>query len=186
MRREVPWSHYPRPILTFFSRREQRPASDLPLIWIVREARKAGMPLDEDRLEASGLVLHDFRRQSMAPTLLLDGQNLPRSNSKYTIDLPQIRSEADMLRLEIETKLHDSLASGGGMSWMSCLAWKMMEYMPFRRMDLQKDGTWKPIIWPLPMGEVRYMPDDALVHSSIIRRMQADKTYRPGENKVTD
>ena len=25
--------------------------------------------------------------------------------------------------------------------------WKIMEYLPFRRMDLQEDGSWKAIRW---------------------------------------
>ena len=30
------------------------------------------------------------------------------------------------------------------------------------------------------MGEVRDIPDDALIHGSVIRRLQADEKYRPG------
>ncbi|KAI9695136.1 MAG: hypothetical protein M1820_008904 [Bogoriella megaspora] len=58
--------------------------------------------------------------------------------------------------------------------------WNIMEYLPFRRMDLQADGSWKSINWPLPMGEVRDIPDDALIHGSVIKRMQTDPKYRPG------
>lgn len=47
-------------------------------------------------------------------------------------------------------------------------------------MDLQEDGSWKPIRWPLPCGEVRDIPDNARVHGSVIRRMQQDDKYRPG------
>ncbi|KAK4236392.1 hypothetical protein C8A03DRAFT_16973 [Achaetomium macrosporum] len=76
--------------------------------------------------------------------------------------------------------IHDSLEYGGGLSWSSVLAWKMMEYLPFRRMDLQEDGSWKPIRWPLPCGEVRDIPENARVHGSVIRRLQLDEKYRPG------
>ena len=55
-----------------------------------------------------------------------------------------------------------------------------MEYLPFRRMDLQTDGSWKPIRWPLPCGEPRDIPHTARVHGSVIRRMQTDAAYRPG------
>lgn len=47
-------------------------------------------------------------------------------------------------------------------------------------MDLQSDGSWKPIRWPLPAGEVRDIPDRCRVHGSVIRRMQNDRNYRPG------
>ncbi len=56
----------------------------------------------------------------------------------------------------------------------------MLRYLPFRRMDLRDDGSWHPIRWPLPCGEVRDIPANARVHGSVIRRMQQDKTYRPG------
>jgi hypothetical protein len=52
--------------------------------------------------------------------------------------------------------------------------------MPFRRMDLREDGTWKAITWPLPKGETRDIPANAVIHSSVIKRMLADPTYRPG------
>ncbi|KAK3896483.1 hypothetical protein C8A05DRAFT_48459 [Staphylotrichum tortipilum] len=76
--------------------------------------------------------------------------------------------------------IHDSLEYGGGLSWSSVLAWKIMEYLPFRRMDLAPDGSWHPIRWPLPCGEVRDIPPNARIHGSVIRRMQLDPTYRPG------
>ena len=47
-------------------------------------------------------------------------------------------------------------------------------------MDLQRDGNWKAIHWPLPRGEVRDVPKDAKVHHSVIKRMQEDAQYRPG------
>jgi hypothetical protein len=33
---------------------------------------------------------------------------------------------------------------------------------------------------PLPRGEVRDMPDNAIVHKSAIRRMENNPSYRPG------
>ena len=55
-----------------------------------------------------------------------------------------------------------------------------MEYLPFRRMDLRPDGSWAAIRWPLPRGETRDIPADAVVHASALRRMEADRKYRPG------
>ncbi|KAK3949466.1 hypothetical protein QBC32DRAFT_400207 [Pseudoneurospora amorphoporcata] len=76
--------------------------------------------------------------------------------------------------------IHDSLSFSCGLSFGSVLAWKVMEYLPFRRLDLSEDGSWKPIRWPLPCGEVRDIPENAHVHGSVIKRMQMDETYRPG------
>ncbi|KAG6006841.1 hypothetical protein E4U21_006648 [Claviceps maximensis] len=76
--------------------------------------------------------------------------------------------------------IHDSLEYGGGLGAMAVTGWKFMEYLPFRRMDLQPNGSWKPIRWPLPCGETRDIPDNVRVHGSVIRRMKEDETYRPG------
>lgn len=77
-------------------------------------------------------------------------------------------------------RIHDSLEFSSGLGRGPVLSWKMMEYLPFRRMDLQSDGSWRPIRWPLPCGEVRDIPHTARVHGSVIRRMQHDDSYRPG------
>ena len=76
--------------------------------------------------------------------------------------------------------IHDCLERGPGRTLASVLTWKLMEHLPFRRMDLQPDNSWKSIRWPLPRGEVRDIPDSAWIHSSALRRMEADETYRPG------
>lgn len=47
-------------------------------------------------------------------------------------------------------------------------------------MDLQPDGSWRPIRFPLPLGEPRDAPFGAKIHVSAIKRMQANPSYRPG------
>lgn len=76
--------------------------------------------------------------------------------------------------------LHDCLKFNNGLGFGSVLSWKMMEYLPFRRMDLRPDGSWKAISMPLPRGEVRDIPEHAWIHHSAILRMKADEGYRPG------
>jgi hypothetical protein len=76
-------------------------------------------------------------------------------------------------------KIHDCLCFKNGLTPTAVMGWKLMEYLPFRRMDLQPDGSWKPISWPLPCGEVRDIPDGVRVHSSVIRRMEVDERYVP-------
>jgi hypothetical protein len=76
--------------------------------------------------------------------------------------------------------IHDCLEFGGGLPFFSVLSWKLMEYLPFKRMDLKKDGSWVAIRYPLPGGETRDIPFDAKIHNSAIKRMQQDPSYRPG------
>lgn len=95
------------------------------------------------------------------------------------------RHEADprtyLINSYTRGKIHDCLCwPSGGLTLTGTLGWKMMEYLPFRRMDLQPDGSWKPIVWPLPCGEVRDIPENVKIHNSVIKRMEADPKYRPG------
>lgn len=83
-----------------------------------------------------------------------------------------------LFRAATKGVLHDCLEFRNGLPFGSVLSWKMMEYMPFRRMDLRPDGSWKAISFPLPRGEVRDMPEDALIHHSAILRMEANEGYR--------
>lgn len=48
-------------------------------------------------------------------------------------------------------RTHDCLAMNNGSPAGTVAMWKIMEYLPFRRMDLQSDGSWKPIRWYVPL-----------------------------------
>lgn len=87
---------------------------------------------------------------------------------------PHAKSKAFLERAYTRGKIHDCLCFNNGLTHTGVLGWKVMEYLPFRRMDLQPDGSWKAIIWPLPRGEVRDIPANVRIHTSVVRRMQAD------------
>ncbi|CCX29818.1 Similar to Uncharacterized protein YEL023C; acc. no. P39992 [Pyronema omphalodes CBS 100304] len=94
--------------------------------------------------------------------------------------VPQFTPKEFLERSFVRGKIHDCLEFNNGLSHVGVLGWKIMEWLPFRRMDLQPDGSWKAISWPLPRGEVRDIPDNMRIHVSVIKRMEADPTYRPG------
>lgn len=73
-------------------------------------------------------------------------------------------------------KIHDCLRFNNGIGRVGVLGWKAMEWLPFRRMDLQPNGSWKAISWPLPRGEVRDIPENVKFHCSVLKRMEADPT----------
>ena len=187
---------------------ERYSLSHVPLVWMVREARRAGLIFDEEKLRAfncydeadvnpaSPTFSDPFARANElhVPSISID----PPSRTQTTEEVPTQTSEpvseamtaanstsASDLHQALHTAtstgvIHDCLAYYNGLSHGSVLSWKVMEYLPFRRMDLQPDGSWKPIRWPLPCGEVRDIPREAKVHNSAIRRMQLDENYRPG------
>jgi len=76
--------------------------------------------------------------------------------------------------------IHDPLQRNQGTPSIGVMAWNVMEFLPFKRMDLRPDGSWKAISWPLPMGETRDIPYDIKVHHTVIQRMRHDSNYRPG------
>ncbi|KAM0514522.1 hypothetical protein ACHAPE_006817 [Trichoderma viride] len=176
-------------------------ASHVPLVWIIREAMRAGLKFDLEKvqeLDCFDLYNESARASSKSsrkgpqkgPEIHLsqeneDGEELVAPPTPDTLadddgekDFKQVF--LDMMHKAHLAQIHDSLVYGGGLTAVAVTAWNMMEWMPFRRMDLQGDGTWKPINWPLPRGEVRDIPNNARIHGSVIRRMKLDQTYRPG------
>lgn len=192
--------------------------SHVPLVWMIRQAMKAGLSFDVEKVVKMGCseALRDTdtsndphtqngNKARPTPTLPgiriygsspptsphgekgVDSQNNDENNDENneisptaTVTGQQQSPFDEMMHKAHLARIHDSLSFDCGMSLMSVLAWKVMEYLPFRRMDLQRDGSWKPIRWPLPCGEVRDIPDNVRVHGSVIRRMKLDKSYRPG------
>lgn len=163
---------------------ESYPLSHTPLVWMVQEAQQAGLQFDEMKLKQfacseefslpalheSGHGIHGMR--SRIPHTLTthdDSEDSPSSHFRQALELASTTGH-----------IHDSLTSGGPITRMSAFSWNVMEYLPFRRMDLQPDGSWKPIRWPLPCGEVRDIPHEAQIHRSAILRLHADEDYRPG------
>ncbi|KAE8386622.1 hypothetical protein BDV23DRAFT_162935 [Aspergillus alliaceus] len=182
------------------SEKERWPLSHAPLVWMVQEAQRAGLQFDARKMKQFECLeeyegeyspiqenIHwnpingrwcqdDHPDASRQPTFNFDtadgGEKQPRSDSSSRFVAALCGSSTGVL--------HDCLEFGNGLPPLSVLSWRIMEYLPFRRMDLQKDGSWKPIRWPLPCGEVRDIPDDAQIHVSAIRRLHSDQNYRPG------
>ncbi|KAH8703267.1 hypothetical protein BGW36DRAFT_333946 [Talaromyces proteolyticus] len=159
---------------------DEWPLSHIPLVWMVQEAKLAGLRFDSMKLKQ--FECHD------EPVRSFSGFE-PNFNSKCTRDndfekhgsIPSTSTFHKALKHAGDKGIvHDCLRFGGGLPSISTMSWWIMEYLPFRRMDLQPDGSWKPINWPLPYGEVRDIPNNAEIHVSAIRRMQADSSYRPG------
>ncbi|KAI4142175.1 MAG: hypothetical protein LQ341_003279, partial [Variospora aurantia] len=163
-----------------------------PLVWMIREAQRAGLELDRDQM----LILHccdedprmldatfpstdpahlqqqeqeqeKQQQQQQIPTFHVTSPSQPdifRSphseheqpgwHAGLEPSAPQ-QSEFHRRLHHAATRgtLHDCLEFNNGLPRTSVLSWKIMEYLPFRRMDLQPDGSWKAITLPLPMGE---------------------------------
>lgn len=162
--------------------------SHAPLVWMVQEAQKAGLELDERKMKQFQ-CLEEFDGEYTPIQETINNRRGSRiSQCVENHDKPDEKQGSEASRAfwhalnSSSTKglKHDCLEFDQGLPSFSVISWRIMEWLPFRRMDLKEDGSWKPIRWPLPRGEVRDVPLDAEIHVSAIRRMQADPTYRPG------
>ncbi|PHH85383.1 hypothetical protein CDD83_480 [Cordyceps sp. RAO-2017] len=178
---------------------DRKSTSHVPLAWIVREAIKAGLPFDLDKVAEMG-CMHDAaqefgggRPRSRNPDIRVQDESDGVQQDPRSPDMsPDMDDEKGwgardrpsrfhgLMHKAHTSPIHDSLVYGGGLGTVAVTAWNFMEWLPFRRMDLQQDGSWKPIRWPLPRGEVRDIPPNVRVHGSVIRRLKADESYRPG------
>ncbi|KAF1941421.1 hypothetical protein EJ02DRAFT_377914, partial [Clathrospora elynae] len=182
--------------------------SHVPLVWMVREAQRAGLDFDEEKLQAFYCYLEETpvtpaNHQNNVPTIEVDPCSPspvaePNTSSApsdgTTIDgyiddehvfthhreHPDTPFHAHLHNAATKGHIHDVLQLNNGATRGGVLSWNLMEYLPFRRMDLQADGSWRAIRWPLPKGETRDIPTNAVIHCSVIKRMLADPNYRPG------
>ncbi|KAF2266365.1 hypothetical protein CC78DRAFT_513858 [Lojkania enalia] len=192
---------------------EDAALSHVPLVWMVREAQRAGLSFDDVKLRALNCSYEEpatesqTRRQATAdvPVIEIDpaspAPEPPNVSKQDPLDANAKESKGETSTAQSHHRhchhhhskfhvhlhsactkghIHDVLQFKNGAPWTSVISWNIMEYLPFRRMDLQEDGSWKSITWPLPKGEVRDMPDNAKIHCSVVRRMEADPNYRPG------
>jgi hypothetical protein len=132
----------------------EMPLSHVPLVWIVHEAQKAGLEFDPEKMEVFDCLdgSEEAGASVQVPTIEVSAtgsegkaenpQNVELGNKAY---FRQILEET-----ALRATLHDCLSFGGGLSWGGTFRWSLMEYLPFRRLDLGEDGRWKPIRWFVP------------------------------------
>ncbi|KGO69371.1 protein of unknown function DUF2235 [Penicillium italicum] len=167
--------------------------SHAPLVWMTQEAQKAGLELDERKMKQFQ-CLEEYDGDYSPIREEINTRRPNRCVEPHAGNDDAFRSMPDEKERTAASRdfwnalhasstkglLHDCLMFNQGIPSMSVITWRIMEWLPFRRMDLQPDGSWKPISWPLPRGEVRDVPLDAEIHVSAIQRMKADPKYRPG------
>lgn len=152
--------------------------SHVPLVWMVHEAQRAGLEFDTEKLKQFHCFdqSHIDQPVDVTTTSYSDPQ---AANQGEKGNKERSEFEDALWKASTRGQMHDCLQFRHGTAWPVVLSWKIVEYLPFRRLTLQKNGSWKPIRWPLPLGERRVVPEDAQVHGSAFRRMEADSNYRP-------
>lgn len=152
--------------------------SHVPLVWMVHEAQRAGLRFDPTKLKQfhcfdDSTNDNDLRRYPQQNNVNQESE----ANGEETKERSKFKYA--LWRASTNGQIHDFLRYGHGVPWPTVLSWQLVEYLPFRRMNMQNDGSWKPIRWPLPLGERRDIPKQATIHGSAIRRMEVNPEYRP-------
>lgn len=143
------------------------PLSHAPLVWMVQEAVRAGLQFDREKLRQ-----HECIEDSSSSS--------EHATSPETSQSHKGKRYLDALHIGgTKGKIHDLLQYGHGLPFRSVFSWRLLEYLPLRRMELQIDGDWKAARWPPPHGEPRDLPMNARIHVSAIQRMKSDPSYRP-------
>lgn len=152
---------------------EELPLSHGPLVWMVREAQRAGLDFDREmmvKLKCGDDLQGDWSEldnsasagDSRIPTVQVTSStkpdlfSSPRSEKQdpgWAQGLePEAPKQSEFHKsLHVAAtrgRLHDCLKFKNGLSAMSVISWKLMEYLPFRRMDLKPDGSWAAISFP--------------------------------------
>ncbi|EMD90242.1 hypothetical protein COCC4DRAFT_78621 [Bipolaris maydis ATCC 48331] len=130
--------------------------SDVPLAWMIRELEIIG----EQEPEAA--IAWNKRKDGFKKHFFM------KRNQAY------------------DGPMHDTLKVSGGSSLFKVILWNFMEYLPIRRWELKLKGSgheWAYIAWPFNMGSARDIPDGALLHDSLLRRLTTHANYRPSNNR---
>jgi uncharacterized protein (DUF2235 family) len=144
---------------------EEQQLSHAPLVWMVQEALCAGLRLK----------LQEVKQQGCIENVCSEG-----SGSSSSAFSPSHSDFVHALRLgATQGRLHDRLRFGNGLPVTSVLSWRLIEYLPLRRWNLECNGNWRAVRWPPSRGEARDIPLSAGIHTSAIQRMKSDPTYRP-------
>lgn len=130
------------------------PLSHIPLVWIVHEAQKAGLVFDPEKMEIFDCLDNGSSSANTAtnlPTIEVStstGEEM-LANGKFELGNKEY-FKTILHDTATKASLHDCLRYNSGLSWGGTFRWRIMEYMPFRRLDLAEDGKWKPIRWFVP------------------------------------
>lgn len=152
---------------------EEAALSHGPLVWMVREAQRAGLDFNSEMMIKLKCCDDNYSNwPDSTDSTQLGDPNVPEvqvtsSSNPNIFDSPKSescapgwvsglqpeepkRSEFHKFLHTASTKgiLHDCLEFGGGLGRTSVLSWRIMEWLPFRRMDLKADGSWVAISFP--------------------------------------
>ncbi|KAL0943399.1 sporulation associated protein [Colletotrichum truncatum] len=146
--------------------------------WTTRKSKEPLKAIGCDRLQMSDVALAWMIRE-----VELVGEKEPTAALKWRENVKDFKARyAKKKKQAMKGVIHDSLAFNCGTGFFTVLLWKLMEWLPFiTRWELEDSG-WENVRFPLNKGATRDIPRDAVLHESLLWRLQNDKNYCPGNN----
>ncbi|KAG9253118.1 uncharacterized protein F5Z01DRAFT_659185 [Emericellopsis atlantica] len=147
-------------------------------IFTTRKAKAATRDVRLDLFQMSDIPLAWMIRE-----LELLGEEEPSAALKWCTSVHGFkRAFQEKKRQALSGLIHDSLSFGTGTGMFTVLLWKLMEFLPIiKRWELERE-KWVNVRFPLNKGSTRDIPRDALLHTSLLSRLQNDEKYCPPNN----
>ncbi|KOS16610.1 Uncharacterized protein ESCO_004930 [Escovopsis weberi] len=167
------------------------PAADqtpLTLWQRIKKFWRSSKPQGPSRdIEAEPLQMSDVPLYWMMHELELVGKEDPSAAVKWSHSATKFkRLFKKKKQYALNGMYHDSLAFSYGTGFFRVVLWWFMEYLPIiTRWELIKD-QWVNVRFPLNGGASRDIPRNAVLHESLVWRLQNVKNYRPCNNHGDD
>ncbi|KAJ4247145.1 hypothetical protein NW762_013284 [Fusarium torreyae] len=156
--------------------------------WVTWKAERASKDLVHDRLQMSDIPLEWMIRE-----VKKCGEKDSSAGVHWCHSLEPFEKNmknAAKRREATHAFMHDCLAFGYGTAFFKVLMWKFMEWLPFlTRWELDEATQenvkllgWKPVTFPPNKGSYRDIPRGAVLHQSLLDRLQAFSNYTPGND----
>ncbi|KAI1377391.1 hypothetical protein F4677DRAFT_56044 [Hypoxylon crocopeplum] len=148
--------------------------------WTTRRAKDPSKDVGTDPFQMSDIPLAWMIRE-----LELVGQKDPPAALKWCTTAHGFKRRFQKRKEQaLKGFMHDSLRFGYGTGFFTVLLWKFMEWLPIiTRWELEHArNEWVNVRFPLNAGSFRDIPEDAVLHESLVWRLQNDATYHPKNN----
>ena len=144
-------------------------ASYIPLVWMVRAAKKAGVKFSAEGLAHEGIILEE----DGAPLLNVSADRIVGATDQQALD----HGGTVVAHGIVLDDLHDCLTWGKGPRW-SAWGWDIAQLFPVKIMEYFDNG-WRPTRWRRKRWRTIPRHPKTRIHASVFHRMQHDKTYQP-------
>ncbi|KAJ9480951.1 hypothetical protein VN97_g12562 [Penicillium thymicola] len=124
------------------AKNEDWPLSHVTLVWMVQEAQRAGLRFNLNKLKQFNCV-EDLTHQtdSAAEHDNTGGQRIGRRESDAGDAYYESHFVHALRSASAHGKIHDGLQYHEGTPRIGVLSWRILEYLPIRRMSLEPDGA---------------------------------------------